>query len=154
MGLIDIIKQKTGRAGAWQRLVDDPAGQALVASIMVVAANSDGGISPDENLRMVQLLREGFGLSPGEALELVTRLADTGANAIDMDELVNSVNQEFSGAEKEELILMVLKVISADRKKDAAEMQLLTTLADDLQISEKNLESAYSRYFARQNQGR
>ena len=147
MGLIDIIKQKTGRDGACQRLVDDPAGQALVASIMVVAANSDGGISPDENLRMVQLLREGFGLNPGEALELVTRLADTSATTNDLDELLATANQEFSTAAKENLVSMVLQVIAADQEKSPGEIKLLANLVEGLRLSEKSMESVYARYF-------
>lgn len=147
MGLIDIIKQKTGQDGAWQRLVDDTAGQALVASIMVVAANSDGGISPEENLRMVQQLREGFGLKPGEALELVTRLADTSATTHDLDALLETVNQEFSTAAKEHLMSMVLQVIAADKEKSPGEIKLLATLVEGLGLSEKSMETVYARYF-------
>lgn len=147
MGLRDIIMRLAGLSESRRQLLDDIASPDLVAAVLVVCAKSDGGISPEENLRMVRLLRERYGLQPGEALELVTRLADTGSNVIDMDAIVDSVNQEFSNAEKEELILMVLKVIAADQQKDAGEMKLLETLVESLRISDKALERAYGRYF-------
>ena len=41
-----------------------------------LVAKSDGGISPDEMTRMVELLREQFRLQPEEALNMITRAAD------------------------------------------------------------------------------
>lgn len=45
-------------------------------------------------------------------------------------------------------MLMVLKVISADSEKDAAEMNLLLTLLEGLQISDESMSRAYENYFA------
>lgn len=147
MGLKDIIIGMAGLSESRQYLIDNIASPDLVAAVLVVCAKSDGGISPEENLRMVQLLRQRYGLQPGEALELITRLADTSMTANDIDDLIQSANQEFSADEKEELILMVLKVIAADSQKDAGEMKLLATLVEGLHISDKVMESVYKRYF-------
>jgi uncharacterized tellurite resistance protein B-like protein len=148
MALLDIIRDKVGIFDSRSRLGDDHQGQALLASIMVVVAKSDGGISPEENLRMVQLLRQKFGLRPGEALQLVTRLADSFADEVEIERLIATVNQELSLADKEELMLMVVSVIAADREKDNAELKLLMTLVRDLQVPDKVMDRVYSRYFA------
>lgn len=148
MGLKDIIMGLAGLSDSRQHLIDNIASPDLVAAVLVVFAKSDGGISPEENLRMVKLLRETYGFQPGEALELVTRIADTRAAAHDLEMLLDSVNDEFSRAEKEELMLMVLKVIAADREKDAGEMALLEMLVAGLQIPDTTLQRVYDRYFA------
>ena len=148
MGLRDIILKLTGPSESRKYLVDNIASPELVASILVIFAKSDGGISPEENLRMVQLLREKYGLQPGEALELVTRLSAEDRAADESTVLLSSVNGEFSSAEKEELLLMALKIIAADQEKDAREMDLLATLVETLQVSEKTMDGVYARYFA------
>lgn len=150
MALIDIIRDKAGLSGFRSRLADDLEAQTLFASIMVISAKSDGGISPEENLRMVQLLRGKFGLQPGEALELVTRLADSVSDNAETDSLIDAVNREFSLSAKEELMLMVVSVIAADEEKDAQEMKLLMTLVEELKIPGKVMEKVYARYFEQQ----
>lgn len=147
MGLRDFIIEMFGLSESRQFLVDNVVSPDLIASVLVVFAKSDGGISPEENLRMVQLLRQRHGLQPGAALELITRLAGTSIAHNDFERLLESANQEFSVAEKEELVLMVLKVIAADREKDADEMKLLSTLVEGLHISDKVMASVYERYF-------
>jgi uncharacterized tellurite resistance protein B-like protein len=147
MGLKDIIMGMADLSDSRQYLIDNIASPDLVAAVLVVFAKSDGGVSPEENLRMVKLLRETYGFQPGEALELITRLADTRAAAQDLEMLLDSVNKEFSSAEKEELVLMVLKVIAADQEKDAGEMELLEKLVAGLQIPDKALQRVYDRYF-------
>lgn len=147
MGLKDIIMGMAGLSDSRQNFIDNIASPDLVAAVLVVCAKSDGGISPEENLRMVKLLRGTYGLQPGEALALITRLADTSATAHDLEMLLDSVNEEFSNAEKEELILMVLKVIAADQEKDADEMRLLAHLVDGLQIPDTAMQRIYDRYF-------
>jgi uncharacterized tellurite resistance protein B-like protein len=150
VALIDIIRDKAGLSGFRSRLADDLEAQTLFASIMVISAKSDGGISPEENLRMVQLLRGKFGVQPGEALELVTRLADSVTGNAETDSLIDTVNREFSLSAKEELMLMVVSVIAADEEKDAQEMKLLMSLVDELNVPGKVMEKVYARYFEQQ----
>ena len=147
MGLRDIILKVTGLSESRKYLVDNIASPDLVAAILVILARSDGGISPDENLRMVQLLREKYRLQPGEALELITRVAASDATVENSAALLASANKEFSSADKEELLLMALKVIAADREKDAGEMEFLATLVEKLRVDDETMDAVYSRYF-------
>jgi uncharacterized tellurite resistance protein B-like protein len=153
MRLKDLIYAKTGIDIAIDRLVSDPDRQILVASFLTLVAKSDGGISPQEMTRMVELLRERFRLQPGEALNMVTRAADEVAEAASLDELLDSVNDELALPDKEELLLMLLQVISADNEKDAAEMKFLAAVVDGLQIPDKIMEKVYGRYFEGRRSG-
>jgi len=74
MSLADLIYSKTGiRIGLDSVTVDDEA-QTLIASLLALVAKSDGGISLDESLRMLKLLRNRYRLMPGEALNMMPGL--------------------------------------------------------------------------------
>ena len=85
MSLVDLIFKKTGVRIATNSLSGDYEAQTLIASLLTLVARSDGGISPDENLRIVELLRNRFGLRSGEALDMVTRAADELASHDELD---------------------------------------------------------------------
>jgi len=147
MILKDLIYAKTGIAIDLGSLVSDPNGQTLIASLMALVAKSDGGVSPDEITRMVELLRDRFGLQPGEALNMITRATDEVADTINLDELLRSVNDDLALQHKEELLLMLLHVIAADDQKDAAEMKFLSAVVEGLKVPEKIMANVYARYF-------
>lgn len=147
MKLTDIIYAKTGVTIDLASLSNDPEGQSLVTSLMALVARSDGGISPDETSRMVELLEHRFRISSELAIDLVSRAADEYGENADLDGLVANINEELSLPQKEELMSMVLHVISADDQKIAAEMNLLATLVDRLKIPDNVMEKAYEQYF-------
>jgi len=147
MKLKDLIYAKTGITINLHSFVGDPDGQVLIASLMALVAKSDGGMSPDEVVRMVEMLRERFRLKSGEALNMVMRAADELAEHSDPDELLDAVNEELALPHKEELMLMVLHVIAADNRKDAEEMKLLAALIEGLKIPDSIMTRVYKRYF-------
>jgi len=147
MSLVDLIYSKTGISIGLDSATSDIDAQTLIASLLALVAKSDGGISPDESLRMVQLLRSRFQLRAGEALDMITRASDELATHQSLDEILVSVNENLALAQKEDLMLMVLKVISADNQKDAGEMKLLVAVTEGLKIPESVMNRVYQRYF-------
>jgi uncharacterized tellurite resistance protein B-like protein len=147
MKLTDLIYAKTGFTIDLPSLASDLDAQTLVASLITLVAKSDGGISLDETARMVEMLRQRFPLDRGEALSLVTRAADELSADSHLDEILAEVNDKLALPHKEELMLMVLHVISADNEKDAGEMKLLAALIDGLKIPNNIMERVYARYF-------
>ena len=147
MSLVDLIYAKTGIRIGLDSIAGDIEVQMLIASLLALVAKSDGGVSPDESLRMVELLRSRFQLRPGEALHMITRASDELATHTDLDEILDSVNDNLSLAQKEDLMLMVLSVISADNQKDAGEMKLLAALIEGLKMPDNIMNNVYGRYF-------
>lgn len=150
MSLVDLIYSSTGVRIRPDESVGDRNAQTLIASLLVLVAKSDGGISPDESLRMVELLRNRFHLRSGDALEMITRVSGDLVAHAELDEIMDLVNDELSLAQKEDLMLMVLSVIAADSQKDAAEMNLLAALIDGLKLPDKIMTKVYARYFVDQ----
>ncbi len=147
MKLTDLIYAKTGFTFELPSLATDLAAQDLVASLLTLVAKSDGGISPDEIVRMVEMLRQRFPLDPGEALNLVTRAADELSADSHLDEILREVDDKMALRHKEELMLMVLNVIAADNQKNAEEMKLLEALIGGLKIPNNVMQDVYARYF-------
>lgn len=147
MKITDFIYAKTGVSLDLSSLADDPEEQALVASLLALVARSDGEISPDETVRIVALLQDRFHLGPEEAVSLVNRAANEFGASADLQGVIANVNEELSLPHKEELLAIVLHVISADERKDAAEMQLLTTLVRGLEVPDNIMEKVYAQYF-------
>ena len=147
MPLVDLIYSKTGISIGADSFIGDNEAQTLVASLLALVAKSDGGISPDESLRMVELLRSRFQLKPGEALHMITRAEDELAMHTGLDEILVMVNDELTLAQKENLMLMVLDVISADNQKHAREMNLLAALIEGLKVPDRVMNRVYERYF-------
>ena len=150
MSLVDLIYASTGVRIRPDESVGNRSAQTLIASLLVVAAKSDGGISPDETVRMVELLRNRFHLKSGDALEMITRVSSEFVDQAELDEIMDVANDELSLAQKEDLMLMVLSVIAADSQKDAAEMNLLAALIEGLKIPDKIMTKVYARYFVDQ----
>ncbi len=152
MKLTDLIYAKTGFTIDLPSLASDLDAQTLVASLITLVAKSDGGISLDETARMVEMLRQRFPLDRGEALSLVTRASDELSADSHLDEILAEVNDKLALPHKEELMLMVLHVISADNEKDAGEMKLLAALIDGLKIPDNVMDKVYTRYFKDQKE--
>ena len=152
MKLTDLIYAKTGFTIDLPSLASDLDAQTLLASLITLVAKSDGGISLDETARMVEILRQRFPLDRVEALSLVTRAADELSADSHLDEILAEVNDKLALPHKEELMLMVLHVISADNEKDAGEMTLLAALIDGLKIPDNIMEKVYAQYFKEQKE--
>ncbi|MGK0224623.1 MAG: putative tellurite resistance protein B-like protein [Limisphaerales bacterium] len=147
MSLLDLIIEKTGVRTASDSISGDSEAQILIASLLALVARSDGGISPDENMRIVNLLSKRFGLRSGEALDLVARAADELPSHEQLDEVVDSVNEALSRTQKEDLMFMVLCVIAADDQKDAGEMKLLVKLVDSFRLPDATMQKMYEGNF-------
>ncbi len=145
--LTDLIYAKTGFTFDLPNLAADLDAQDMIATLITLVAKSDGGISPDETLRMVEMLRQRFPLEAGEALNLITRAAHDLHADSHLDEILREVNKKLALPQKEELMLMVLNVIAADNEKDAGEMKLLEALIDGLKIPDSVMQDVYLRYF-------
>lgn len=147
MSLTDLIYSKTGIRIGLDNVGGDIEAQTIIASLLVLVAKSDGGVSPDEILRMVEMLRKRFRLRSGEALHLITQASSELATHSNLDEILVSVNDTLTLAQKEDLLQMVLSTISADSRKDAGEMKILAALVNGLEIPDKIMNKVYERYF-------
>mgnify|MGYP001568498147 CR=1 FL=1 len=124
-----------------------PDDKYLVAALLVFVAKGDGTISDEETSEMMELINEYFGVASGESLSLLTNAMEDMAENPAFEASLNTLSKSLSVAEKEEIALMMLKVVAANGRKDAEEMEKLRMAADIIEISPDTLHRAYDRYF-------
>ncbi len=124
--------------------------QFLVAALLVFVAKGDGNISEDEVKKMLQLVSEHFHLESGESLALLNRAMGDLADNPDLEGLLKELSNVLSPEEKEDIAVMLLKVIAADGIRDVDEMEMMNIAAEIIDISAEARHSAFNRYFAEQ----
>jgi len=124
--------------------------QFLVAALLVFVAKGDGNISEYEVKKMLQLVSEHFHLESGESLALLNRAMGDLADNPDLVGLLKELSKVLSPTEKEDIAVMLLKVIAADGIRDVDEMEMMNVAAEIIDISAETRHSAFDRYFAEQ----
>ncbi len=122
--------------------------QFLVAALLVSIANSDGDISAIETEKMLQLVGEHFELRSSESLELLTRAMENLADNPDLTGILKELASILTSADKEDVAVMMFKVVAADGRQAAEEMDTLAAAADMIGISPASVQRARDRYFA------
>jgi uncharacterized tellurite resistance protein B-like protein len=124
--------------------------QFLVAALLIFVAKGNGNISEDEVKKMLQLVSEHFHLESGESLALLNRAMGDLADNPDLVGLLKELSNVLSPEEKEDIAVMLLKVIAADGIRDVDEMEMMNVAAEIIDISAETRHSAFDRYFAEQ----
>jgi uncharacterized tellurite resistance protein B-like protein len=119
----------------------------LVAALLISIAKSDGHISENETAKMLQLVGDHFQLKSSESLELLTRAMANLAENPDLTNLLKELSSVLTSADKEDVAVMLLKVVAADGRQDAEEMDTLSQAAEIIDISSESMHRAFDRYF-------
>ena len=122
--------------------------QFLVAALLVFVAKGDGRITEDETVKMLQLVGEHFRLQSSESLALLTRAMSNLAENPDLDKLLKKLSKDLTDEQKEDVAIMLMKVIAADGDTDGGEMEAMTAACEIIDISPETMHRAYNRYFA------
>lgn len=120
----------------------------LVAALCIYVAKSDGSISEPETEKMLELIGEHFHLESAESLGLLTRAMADLADNPDLASLLKQLSTVLEPQEKEDVAVMLLKIVAADGRKEAEEMQALADAADIVDIPPDLVHNAFDRYFA------
>ena len=83
----------------------------LVAALLVFVAKGDGNISDRETAEMIELVNDHFGLPSAESLSLLTNVLEDIAENPDFENLLKDLSGLLNEQEKEEVVLMMLKVV-------------------------------------------
>lgn len=128
--------------------IEEYDSQFLVAALLVYVARGSGQIEPEESGKMIDLIEEHFHLRGAETLELVTRAMTEMAERPELATLLAELAKTLSDIDKEEIVLMALKVVAADGHRHFAEMEQFNRAMDAADISPEIIHKAFDRYFA------
>ena len=119
----------------------------LLAGLLIFVARGDKTISINETQQMMALIEEQFHIPGAESLALLQRAIEDISENPDMNNLLSELSSVLSPDEKEDIAVMLLKVASADGRKDAEEMEKLQVAAEIMSIPPELMHNAYDRYF-------
>ena len=122
--------------------------QVAIASMLVAAAIRDGEFAHGEEDKILQLLGEAFQLQLEDARNrldaAVTRIIKTTSLSV----LLGDLRYHLSLTQKQEALLMLLKVIAADGRQTAEEIDLISQASENLKLSREATHEVFNRYFA------
>jgi uncharacterized tellurite resistance protein B-like protein len=119
----------------------------LVAALLVFVAKGDGIISSEESATMLSLVGSHFNLPSSESLELLRLAIRDLAENPDLDGLLRQLSTILNDQEKEDIALMMLKVVAVDGRRDTNEMEHVSIAAEIIGIPQDVMHRAYDRYF-------
>lgn len=122
--------------------------QFLVAALLVSIANSDGEISAIETEKMLQLVGSHFELKSAESLELLTNAMEDMAENPDLADILTELSTILTSVDKEDVAVMMYKVVAADGREGAEEIDTLNAAAEIIGITPESLQKARARFFA------
>ena len=122
--------------------------QFLVAVLLVCVAKGDGTISEKETEKMLELVGEHFNLESAESLALIMRAMTDLADNPDLNSILRQLSTVLDDREKEDVAIMLLKVVAADGKADVDEMEMVSTAGEMINITPEIMHRAFDRYFA------
>jgi uncharacterized tellurite resistance protein B-like protein len=105
-------------------MTEDQTITRFVAALLVSIANSDGEISAIETEKMLQLVGDHFELKSAESLELLTNAMEDMAENPDLADILTELSTILTSADKEDVAVMMYKVVAADGREGAAERGL------------------------------
>lgn len=120
----------------------------LVAALLVFVARGDGAISEKETGKMLLLVGEHFDLPSGASLALLRRAIEVLSDPSRMPERLRELAPMLDTTQKEDVAVMLLKLVAADGRKDAAEMELLQQAGEIMGITSDGMHRAFDRYFS------
>ncbi|MEH6570847.1 MAG: TerB family tellurite resistance protein [Halioglobus sp.] len=119
----------------------------LVAVLLVTIARSDGEISPAETDEMLQLVGNYFHMRSAASLDLLAHAVTDLSENQDLTELLQGWSIALKPADKEDIAVMMLKVVAADGDRNSQEMDMFHKAADIIDISNESLHKAFNRFF-------
>jgi len=119
-----------------QASLDEARSLKLATAVLLVEVmRSDADISATERSTALAALRTKFGLSDEELARLLAQAEDTAKGANDYFRFTSAMNEQFTQAEKIQVVEYMWQVAFADGYLDANENHLISKIAGLLHVT-------------------
>ena len=98
-------------------------------------------------MQMIAQIQNHFRIESAESLSLLTRAMSELADEAGLAPELAKLGQTLAEAEKEDIAVMALKVIAADGRREASEMEHFNTALNAIGTSPATIHRAFDRYF-------
>ena len=144
--MIDLVKKFFGksRSDVSERKQETAFHDIRIATcaLLLEMAHIDGEFSESERESIIKIIKKDYDLSDEHAVALIEAAGEELKRSIDLWKFAKLINQNYSTAEKIQIIEMVWRVIYTDGKLDKHEDYLVHKLANLLRLTHKELIDA------------
>ncbi len=144
--MIDIVKRFFGKAAGPESDVaeQDKAHnlQVAVCALFVEMARIDQTFTAAEMETVLAILKQKYGLSGEHADALIAEADKQLDQSVDLWQFARLINENYSNAEKMEIVETLWRIVYVDGKMDQYEHYLMNKLKNLLRISHKQLIDA------------
>lgn len=131
------------------KLISDAAGAATARDVQIATtilllemAGSDEEYAPEEVQAIFGLLQRQFKVTEDDVVDLLEVADQLRAERQKIDEFVNTVNQRFTAAQKQQVLAMIWAVVFADGKVERFEERFAKQIKTRLQLTDEQAEAA------------
>ena len=144
--MIDLVKKFFGKSRSDISGPDKETAshdvRIATCALLLEMAHIDGEFSESERESIINIIKKDYDLSDEHAVALIEAAGEELKRSIDLWKFAKLINQNYSTAEKIQIIEMVWKVIYTDGKLDRHEDYLVHKLANLLRLTHKELIDA------------
>jgi len=146
--MIDMVrkffgKSESGKGRETETSVHDI--RIATLALLIEMSQIDGEFSESERDSIVAVLKKDYNVSDDEAEALITAAESELKGSLDLWQFTSLINQNYTPAEKAEIIEMVWRIAYTDGRLDKHEDFLVHKLADLLHLPHRELIDAKVR---------
>ena len=143
--MLDIVKRFFGKVSGGATAADQKGEHDIrvaICALLVEMARADEVFTPAEMETIMAILKEKYGLSAEHADALVAEAETELAESVDLWQFANLINENYSTAEKIDIIETLWRLVFVDGKMDRYEHYLMNKLRKLLRLSHEQLIDA------------
>ena len=144
--MIDLIKKYFGKANtAGSQAADPHSGHDLrvaVCALCIEMARIDGNFSAQELDHVLAILKQKYHLAPENVEALMDTAEQELDESVDLWQFAKLINENYTIAEKIEIIEILWKIVYVDGKMDEHEHYLMNKMSNLLRLSHPQLIDA------------
>ena len=122
----------------------------LIAALLDHVARGDGEVCDEEATAMVQLVAEHFGLDAGQAETSLGHALNIYSRTMQLGQAGEILREVLGETERIDVMLMLLRVVAADGRQGADELEAVDEVAQALRLTAEERHLAFQRYFSEQ----
>jgi uncharacterized tellurite resistance protein B-like protein len=144
--MIDIVKRFFGKTAdavpGGTGFEPDHDIHVATCALLVEIARIDETFTQDELDKILSILKENYGLSEDHAEALIAEAEKALEDSVDLWQFARLINENYSSAEKIEVIETLWRIVYVDGKMDQYEHYLMNKLQHLLRLSHEDLINA------------
>jgi uncharacterized tellurite resistance protein B-like protein len=121
---------------------DEQKIQIAATTLFIEIAKADSNFSPDEQNKIIELLKKFFSLTNEQVENLISLANEWIKESVSLYEFTDIINKYFTQDDKYELVKNLWKIVYIDNVLDKYEEHLIRIISNNLKLSHRDMIAA------------